>query len=206
MTEDRFLNEGLRIRLRDGRDSSDLLELFNEERFLHYASARGPFASSDELQSWLANIACSKSFEAVGVFAGKTIGFGGLYVMGEGLSHSGWILLGVREAFQGRGIGARLLQMLMATASIMIGLRRVQLTVFGDNDPAIKLYRRFGFEIEGRHRDFVRRGDGFVDALTMAKLYDGRETAPTTLEAPQRIGPTRQPQLNPSRREALRPH
>ena len=52
----------------------------------------------------------------------------------------------------------------------------------------------------------MRRGDGFVNALTMAKLYDGRETAPTTLEASQRIGPMRQPQLDPSRREALRPH
>lgn len=206
MSEDRFLSEGLRIRLRDSRDSSDLLELFNEERFLHYASARGPFSSTDELQIWLANIACSKKVEAVGVFAGKTIGFGGLYVMGDGLGHSGWILLGVREAFQGRGIGARLLQILMASASVMIGLRRVQLTVFGDNDPAIKLYRRFGFEIEGRHRDFVRRGDGFVDALTMAKLYDGREAAPATLDAPQRIGPTSQPQSDLSRREALRPH
>jgi len=206
MTEDRFLSEGLRIRLRDNRDSSDLLELFNEERFLHYASARGPFSSTDELQSWLANIACAKKFEAVGVFAGKTIGFGGLYVMGDGLSHSGWILLGVREAFQARGIGARLLQMLMATASIMIGLRRVQLTVFGDNDPAIKLYRRFGFEIEGRHRDFVRRGEGFVDALTMAKLYDARETAPANLEASQRIGPTGQLPSHPSPPEALGPH
>ncbi|MGD1035600.1 MAG: N-acetyltransferase [Roseiarcus sp.] len=205
MTEDRFVIEGLRIRLRDNRDSSDLLELFNEERFLHYASARGPFSSIGELQTWLANIACSRKFEVVGVFAGKTIGFGGLYVMGDGLSHSGWILLGVREALQGRGIGARLLQMLMAIASIMIGLRRVQLTVFGDNDPAIKLYRRFGFEIEGRHRDFVRRGDGFVDALTMAKLYDEREAVTPNLEALPRIGQTRQSRSDESRREALRP-
>jgi putative acetyltransferase len=42
--------------------------------------------------------------------------------------------------------------------------------VFGDNDPAIKLYRRFGFEIEGRHQDFVRRGENFVDGYTMARL------------------------------------
>ncbi|MGO4870836.1 MAG: GNAT family N-acetyltransferase [Roseiarcus sp.] len=191
MTDDQFLIDALRIRLRDDRDSSDLLELFNEERFLHYASARGPFASIDELQHWLANIACSNKFEIVGVIAGKTIGFGGLYVMGDGLNHSAWILLGVRESFQARGIGARLLRMLMATASTMMGLRRVQLTVFGDNDPAIKLYRRFGFEVEGRHRDFVRRGGGFVDALTMAKLYDERNGAMANLEALQRMGEAR---------------
>ena len=206
MAQDRFLIDGLRIRLRDNRDSSDLLELFNEERFRQYASARGPFSSTDELQSWLANVACSKNFEVVGVLAGKTIGFGGLYVMGDGLSHSGWVLLGVREAFQARGIGARLLQMLMGAASIMMGLRRVQLTVFGDNDPAIKLYRRFGFEIEGRHRDFVRRGEGFVDALTMAKLYDGRDAATPDLEALQRFGQTRLFRPDEPRREAPRPH
>jgi len=187
MTDDRFVSEALRIRLRDNRDSADLFELFNEERFLHYASARGPFSSTAELQIWLANIACSRRFEVVGVFAGKTVGFGGLYVMGDGLNHSGWILLGVREAFQGRGVGARLLQMLTAAASLVIGLRRVQLTVFSDNEPAIKLYRRFGFAVEGRHRDFVRRGDHFVDALTMAKLYVEAEPAAARL-APAAIG------------------
>jgi putative acetyltransferase len=187
MTDDRFLIDGLRIRRRDDRDSADLLELFNEERFLHYASARGPFGSVDELRMWLANIACSKRFEIVGVIAGKTIGFGGLFVMADGLDHSGWILLGVREQLQARGVGARLLRMLLANASAIMGLRRVQLTVFGDNDPAIKLYRRFGFEIEGRHRDFVRRGDAFVDALTMAKLnFDRADDAPI-FDAPKRV-------------------
>jgi hypothetical protein len=92
--------------------------------------------------------------------------------------------------------------MLMAAASIMIGLRRVQLTVFGDNDPAIKLYRRFGFEIEGRHRDFVRRGASFVDALTMAKLYDAREAATPNFEALAGIGPARQSRLGEAGREA----
>ena len=188
MTDDRFVSEALRIRLRDNRDSADLLELFNEERFLHYASARGRFGSTVELQIWLANIACSRRFEVVGVFAGRTVGFGGLYVMGDGLNHSGWILIGVRETFQGRGIGARLLQMLTAAASLVIGLRRVQLTVFSDNEPAIKLYRRFGFEIEGRHRDFARRGDRFVDALTMAKLYVEADPVPPGAVAPPRPG------------------
>ena len=166
------VNDGLRIRLRDGRDIADLLALFNEERFLRYASARGPFASAAELEAWLAAVSCAKRYETVAVLAGRTIGFAGLYVMGEGLEHSGWILIGVREAFQARGIGARLLKTLIGAATVIFALRRVQLTVFGDNEPAIKLYRRFGFEIEGRHRDFIRRGEGFVDGFTMARLRD----------------------------------
>jgi len=165
--------EALSIRLRDGRDAADLFELFNQERFLRYASARGPFGSSEELQAWLANIACTNRAEVVAAIGDKTVGFGGLYVMGDGLSHTGWILLGVHDAYQARGIGGKLLHMLTAIASVTIGLRRVQMTVFADNEPAIKLYKRFGFEIEGVHRDFVRRGDGFTDALTMAKVYRG---------------------------------
>jgi putative acetyltransferase len=183
MADDRSQGESLEIRLRDKRDNSDLLELFNQERFLRYASARGPFATAADLQAWLANIACAQRAEIVGVIANKTIGFGGLYVMGDGLGHSGWILLGVSEGFQARGVGARLLRMLMATASVTIGLRRVQLTVFADNEPAIRLYRRFGFEIEGRHRDFVHRGDGFIDALTMAKVYPGAQSLAAEIAA-----------------------
>jgi len=175
---DDVISDGMRIRLRDGRDIADLLALFNEERFLRYASARGPFASAAELEAWLSGVSCSKRYEIVAVVAGRTIGFAGLYVMGEGLEHSGWVLIGVREEFQARGVGARLLKALIGAATIVFGLRRVQLTVFGDNDPAIKLYRRFGFEIEGRHRAFVRRGRGFVDGYTMARLSDIQAPAP----------------------------
>ena len=164
------VNDALRIRLRDGRDLADLLALFNEERFVRYASARGPFGSAAELEAWLSAIACAKRYETVAVLAGRTIGFAGLYVMGEGLEHSGWILIGVREAFQAHGVGARLLKTLLGAASVVFALRRVQLTVFGDNEPAMKLYRRFGFEIEGRHREFIHRSDGFIDGFTMARM------------------------------------
>jgi L-phenylalanine/L-methionine N-acetyltransferase len=186
MTDHRPPVDGLQLRLRDARDSADLLELFNQERFLRYASARGPFAATSDLETWLANIACANRVEVVGVVDSKAIGFGGLYVMGDGLGHSGWVLLGVNEARQGRGVGARVLQLLLAAASVMIGLRRVQLTVFADNDAAIRLYQRFGFEIEGRHRDFVRRGEGFIDAFTMAKVY-GDAQAVTPGEIATRI-------------------
>ena len=166
------VKDALRIRLRDGRDLADLLELFNEERFVRYASARGPFGSAAELEAWLSGISCAKRYETVAALAGRTIGFAGLYVMGDGLEHTGWVLIGVREAYQARGVGTRLLQTLLGAASVVFALRRVQLTVFGDNDPAIKLYRRFGFEIEGRHREFIRRGDGFIDGYTMARMRE----------------------------------
>ena len=80
-------------------------------------------------------------------------------------------MLGVREKAQGRGVGSTLMAILLATAKLCANLRRVQLTVFADNTPAIRLYRSFGFQFEGLHRCFSRRGDGYVDAYAMAIIF-----------------------------------
>jgi len=62
-------------------------------------------------------------------------------------------------------------------------LQRLQLTVFDDNAAAIALYRKFGFEIEGRHPRFGRRGEAFVDAVTMARLFEADEAAEPDAES-----------------------
>ncbi len=51
-----------------------------------------------------------------------------------------------------------------------LNVLRLELTVYTDNEPALKLYRSFGFEIEGTLRAFAFRDGKFVDAYTMARL------------------------------------
>lgn len=181
-----FRGDDLTFRSREAQDDCGLLELFNEERFLHDASAREPFASCEDMRIWLDGVAAAQKFEIVAVLQGEIVGFGGLYTLGDGQSHLGWLMLGVREAFQGRGIGSILLHMLVATAQVFVGLQRIQLTVFSDNEAAMGLYKKFGFEIEGRHRRFARRGADFVDAFTMALLFDDGEAAQPDAEALRR--------------------
>ncbi len=181
-----FRGDDLSFRSREPRDNCGLLALFNEERFLHGASAREPFASCEDMLIWLDGVLAAQKFEIVAVLQDELVGFGGLYVLGDGQSHSGWLMLGVREAFQGQGIGSILMHMLVATGQVFVGLQRLQLTVFSDNEPAIRLYEKFGFEIEGRHRRFARRGTDFVDAFTMALLLDDGEAAQPDAEALQR--------------------
>jgi len=49
-------------------------------------------------------------------------------------------------------------------------ITRVELQVFARNETAIRLYERFGSEVEGRRRRAVFRGGEYLDDLTMAVL------------------------------------
>lgn len=88
-------------------------------------------------------------------------------------AHVGEIGLGVRDDWQGKGVGSALLQAVLDLADNWLGLRRIELTVHADNQPAIGLYRKFGFEVEGTHRAYAIRDGVYVDTLSMARLIEG---------------------------------
>ena len=70
----------------------------------------------------------------------------------------------------GRGIGAALLGALIDTSDNWLNLKRLELTVFVDNEPAVRLYQKFGFEIEGTRRAAAFRDGQFVDMYEMARV------------------------------------
>ncbi len=79
--------------------------------------------------------------------------------------------MGVRDDWQGQGVGSALMQAALDLADNWLNLTRVELTVYTDNAAAIALYTKFGFEIEGTHRAFALRDGVFVDAHAMARLH-----------------------------------
>jgi RimJ/RimL family protein N-acetyltransferase len=66
-----------------------------------------------------------------------------------------------------RGVGWALLEQSVDWAR-QVGVRKLELHVFPHNEPAIRLYERFGFVREGYRKNHYRRGNGFVDAILMA--------------------------------------
>ena len=66
-----------------------------------------------------------------------------------------------------RGIGRALLQRAVEWAR-EAGVSKLELHVFPHNEPAIALYRAFGFVEEGYRRRHYRRGAEYVDAILMA--------------------------------------
>jgi putative acetyltransferase len=67
-------------------------------------------------------------------------------------AHVGQLDMGVRDDWQGKGVGSALMRAALDLADNWLGLRRLELNVHADNERAIALYRKFGFEIEGTHR------------------------------------------------------
>ncbi|WZB60560.1 GNAT family N-acetyltransferase [Achromobacter xylosoxidans] len=72
-------------------------------------------------------------------------------------SHCGSVGIAVAKGWHGQGIGSRLLGALLDVADNWMNLRRVELMVYTDNEPAIALYRKHGFEVEGELRDYAVR-------------------------------------------------
>ena len=92
---------------------------------------------------------------------GRLVGYAGLWFDGD---ITQVMTIGVDAAAQRAGIGAALLEALIAR-SRELGAEAVLLEVRVDNEAAIALYHRAGFEMLGRRRRYYQPED--VDAWTM---------------------------------------
>jgi ribosomal-protein-alanine N-acetyltransferase len=101
---------------------------------------------------------------------GRLVGYAGITRLGRKPPFEYEVhTIGVDPAFQGRGIGRRLLDMLLQIADG----GAVFLEVRTDNDAAIKLYQSVGFGVVGLRKRYYRVSG--ADAYTMRR--DPRETS-----------------------------
>jgi len=84
--------------------------------------------------------------------------------------HAGAIGICVHEEWQGKGVGAALMRAIIDLADNWLNLTRLELEVYADNEAAIRLYERFGFELEGTMRQHAFRDGQYVDSKMMARL------------------------------------
>jgi L-phenylalanine/L-methionine N-acetyltransferase len=84
--------------------------------------------------------------------------------------HVGQLGMAVRDDRQGKGAGTALMQAAVDLADKWLNLDRLELEVFTDNAPAVRLYTKFGFVIEGTLVRFAFRDGRYVDAYAMARL------------------------------------
>jgi putative acetyltransferase len=102
---------------------------------------------------------------------GRVVGNLGLTPEGsDRRKHVGSIGMAVHDDFQGQGVGTALMEVIIELAERWMGLTRIELSVYTDNAPAIALYKKFGFEIEGTAPRYAFRDGEYVDAYYMARV------------------------------------
>lgn len=79
----------------------------------------------------------------------------------------------VARDWRGRGVGSALVAAAIEWGRER-GLHKLSLGVFSHNDAAIALYRKHGFEVEGRRCKHIRRENGELwDLIDMGLLLTG---------------------------------
>lgn len=84
--------------------------------------------------------------------------------------HSGSIGIMIHKDYQNMGVGTALIQAIIDIADNWLMLIRVELGVFEDNERAIHLYEKFGFEKEGLKRLAAVRNGKYENEYIMARI------------------------------------
>jgi ribosomal protein S18 acetylase RimI-like enzyme len=135
---------------------------------IHLAFVEAPPLNSTR-EFVLSNIANDVP-QFVAISGDEVIGWCDILPMGfEGFTHCGRLGMGLRKGFRRRGTGQRLVDQTIAKAR-QRGIERIELEVFASNVPAISLYKKVGFEVEGVKKN-ARKLDGVYDDLVEMAMF-----------------------------------
>ncbi|MFM0310125.1 GNAT family N-acetyltransferase [Paraburkholderia sp. RL17-383-BIF-A] len=175
MKEERLPDGGahdkcIMVRALESSDMDAFAEIMSLPRVRRGTLSVG-YRSPEQLAAWYER-RLKRGVNVCAVLDGCVVGHAGLEVHRPSRAHCAHLGLAVHDAYHRRGVGSALLQALIDCADGSLGLRRIDLTVFSDNAPAIALYRKFGFVEEGFSRAFAIRDGVLADVLHMARLVD----------------------------------
>ena len=115
---------------------------------------------------------------------GEVIASGGIHGLGTRIRRRHVAGLGICVAAQRQkqGVGSEMMRRLLDWSDNWAGYLRIELNVYTDNERAIALYRRFGFEMEGTHRGHALRDGVYVDTHTMARFHPNPPQVPRLMQ------------------------
>ncbi len=156
------------VRGQEAEDWEDIAAIFEGERVI-FGTLQLPYQSRDAIRDRVENPR-PNMHALVAVVDGRVVGSLGLE-LGQGRqAHTAHLGMMVHDSYQGQGVGTALMEAAIRLAEGWLAITRLELIVYTDNEPALALYRKFGFEIEGTLRDFAFRDGRYVDAYLMARV------------------------------------
>ena len=170
--------EGTRVRLRRmGReDAPDVVRMRSEPEVQAQLFSEQP-PTVDEHLRWLADVEARgdrHEFMIIERTSGQTVGTIGLSHIDHRNRRAEYGVLIGEPGARGKGFAAEASRLLLDYAFGALRLHRVYLHVLVRNEPALRLYRRLGFEPEGVLREHVWKAGGVHDVTVMAILAGTR--------------------------------
>ena len=127
--------------------------------------------TEETIDRWIGNL--SNLISLVSVHDGDIVGYASV----QKFTHprrmgTGDLNIYIHQDYQGAGLGTALMVMLLNAANEH-SLHRINLEVVADNETAVHLFRKFGFNVEGRRVDAYKAQDGgLYDILLMGKTLN----------------------------------
>lgn len=154
-------------------DAEDLLDLYRQPRVI-WGTLQLPYPSLEFQRKRIAETP-DGLVSLVAEIDGRVIGQLGLHTIPNRprKRHCAGLGMAVHDAWHGRGVGTALMAAACDMADNWLNILRLELEVYTDNEPAMRLYTKFGFVIEGTHRKNAFRDGRYVDSHFMARLKPG---------------------------------
>lgn len=163
------LGVGVVIRAQEDRDAPALAAIRNDPR-ARWGTLATPFESVENAKKIRAAMEPGRT-ELVACVNGDVVGMAGMFRKPQARrAHVADLGIMIRDEWQGKGIGTKLFAALTGLADQWLNLRRLELSVYTDNAPAIALHKKFGFEVEATEVGDAFRAGAFADSYVMGRV------------------------------------
>jgi putative acetyltransferase len=157
------------IRHSESEDIPGIKSIF-EGRAAYSNTLQLPYSS---IKTWKARFETPQDgyFSLVAELDNEIVGCVGLQIdQSPARKHVGSCGIAVKDLHHQRGIGSKMLAAVIDLADNWLNLKRLEISTYTDNEKALSLYKKFGFQIEGESPYYAFRNGKFVSAYHMARI------------------------------------
>ncbi len=166
--DDEKVMPGLTVRYTVPQDADFLKAWLLDPEISTWFPMANEFEVEDAVRRWISFSRVKSSLTAE--LNGKPVGIVTLYVQAyKKLIHQAEFGIIVATGMRNQGIGSFLMRSMMRLAKEQFHLELVHLQVYAEN-PAIRLYKRFGFREFGRQTHWIKETDRYVGRIFMERF------------------------------------